>query len=144
MTSGRVRLLSLVALAIPVALTAVAAGAGAAVPALALATAAAAFALLLAGPVFRVVLAVLIALLGVSVILVAVATPEGGSLAWLAVAAGALQVLVGIGIAVTARLWPTTGSRYSRSRLDGDPASDWDALSSGDDPTVDQTRDQAR
>ena len=135
MTPGRLRLLSLLALAIPVALTAAAAGAGAGVLALALATVAAAFALLLAGPVFRVVLAVLIALLGVCVILVALATPEGGSLVGLAVAGGAVQVLVGIGIAVTARLWPASGSRYSRTRVDGDATSDWDSLSSGDDPT---------
>jgi hypothetical protein len=140
MTPGRFRLLSLVALAILVALTAIAAGGGAGIAALALATAAAGFALLLAGPVFRVVLAVLIALLGVCVILVVVATPEGGSLVGLAVAAGVLQVLVGVGVAVTARRWPTSGSRYSRTRMAGDPASDWDALSSGDDPTDDSAR----
>ena len=144
MTPGRLRLLSLIALAIPVALTAVAAGGGAGVAALALATAAAGCALLLAGPVFRVVLAVLIALLGACVILVAVATPEGGSLVGLAVAAGIVQVLMGVGIAVTARAWPATASRYSRSRLAGDPANDWDALSSGDDPTDDPTDDQSR
>jgi len=130
----------LLALAIPVAFTAIAAGAGGGVLALILATAAAAFALLLAGPVFRVILAVLIALLGVCVILVTVATPEGGGLVGLAVAGGALQVLIGIGIAVTARLWPASASRYSRTRMDGDatgggPVSHWDAMSSGDDPT---------
>jgi hypothetical protein len=136
MTPGRLRLLSLLSLAISVALTAVAAGAGGSFLALVLATVAAAFALLLAGPVFRMILAVLIALLGVCVILVAVATPEGGALVGLAVAGGALQVLIGIGIALTARAWPASGSRYSRTRVDGDATSDWDALSSGDDPTT--------
>jgi hypothetical protein len=130
----------LLALAIPIVLTAIAAGAGGGVLALVLATAAAAFALLLAGPVFRVILAVLIALLGVCVILVAVATPEGGALVGLAIAGGALQVLIGVGIALTARFWPASGSRYSRTRVSGDGAgggavSDWDAMSSGDDPT---------
>lgn len=136
MTPGRLRLLSLIALAIPLGLMTVAAGAGAAVPALALATAAAGFALLLAGPVFRVVLAVLIALLGACVILVSVATPGGGSLVGLGIAAGAVQILIGVGIAVTARLWPASGSRYSRTKVVGGTVSDWDALSSGEDPTT--------
>lgn len=138
MTPGRIRLLSLLALAVPVALTAVAAGGGSAVGALALATVAAAFALLLAGPVFRIVLAVLIALLGLCVIVVAVATPEGGSLAGVAVAGGIVQILAGGAIAVTARLWPSAGSRFGRSRLERDSASDWDALTEGDDPTDDR------
>jgi len=135
MTPSRLRLAALLGLAVPIVLTGVASTQSGALGALALAAAAAVLAMLLAGPVFRIILSVLIALLGVCVVLVAVATPEGGGLAVLAVAAGILQVLVAGAVALTARGWPTGGARYSRTRLDGDPASDWDALSSGDDPT---------
>lgn len=137
MTPGRLRLLSLVALAIPVALTAIAAPASPGFPPLALATAAAGAALLLAGPLFRVILAVLIAALGVVVLLVA-AYPTATGSRWLVVAlvGGVLQVLVGVGLAVTARRWPASTSRYSRTRTTGGGAiDDWDALSAGDDPT---------
>ena len=135
MTPSRLRLLALLALALPIALTAAASGASAGFGALALAAAAGGFAMLLAGPVFRVILSVLIALLGVCTVLVALVTPDGGGLSILALVAGILQVLVAAWVATTVRHWPTTGARYSRSRLDGDPASDWDTLSSGDDPT---------
>jgi len=53
--------------------------------------------------------------------------------------AGILMVLTGLFIAVTARAWPVSGRKYSRLRvetLDGDPVTDWDALSEGDDPTA--------
>lgn len=135
MTPSRLRIISLLALAVPIVLTAIAAATSAAFGALALASAAAGLAMLLAGPVFRTILAVLIALLGVCVIVVAIFTPEFAALTLVAVIGGALQVLVAAWIATTVRLWPPTASRYSRSRLEGDPASDWDALSSGDDPT---------
>jgi hypothetical protein len=134
-TPSRLRLIALGVLAVPIALTAVASGGSPAFGALALASAAGAFAMLLAGPVFRIILAVLLALLGVCVALVATLTPEGGSLAVLALVAGILQVLAAGWVATTVRRWPASGARYSRTRLDGDPASDWDALSSGDDPT---------
>jgi hypothetical protein len=135
MTPSRLRLLALAALAVPVLLTAVASTQSAAFGALALASAAGILAMLLAGPVFRTILSVLLALLGLCVALVAVATPEGGGLATLALVAGILQVLVAGWATTTVRRWPTSGARYSRTRVDGDPASDWDALSSGDDPT---------
>jgi hypothetical protein len=130
----RVRLLALVALAVPIALTAVAGGSSAAFGALALASAAAGLAMLLAGPVFRTILAALIALLGVCVVLVAVVASDA-ALPVLAIVAGVSQIVVGAGVAATVRFWPRPTARYSRSRLEGDPTSDWDALSAGDDPT---------
>lgn len=135
MTPSRLRLLSLVALAVPIALTAAASSASPGFVALAVASAAAGAAMLIAGPVFRGILAVLLALLGVCVVLVAVNTADAGGLGVLALVAGILQTVVGIGVALTVRLWPASTSRYSRSRLEGDRASDWDALSEGDDPT---------
>lgn len=138
MSASRLRLVALLALAVPIIATAASSAASAGYGALALASAAAGFAMLLAGPVFRVILAVLIALLGACTIVVAVATPEGGGLSTLALVAGILQILVAGWVATTVRHWPTSGSRYSRTRLDGDPASDWDSLSAGDDPTDDR------
>ena len=135
MTPSRLRLLALLALAVPIVLVAVASGESAAFGALALASAAGGLAMLLAGPVFRTILSVLIALLGACVVLVAIVTPEGGALEVLAIVGGSLQVLAAVWVATTVRRWPTGGSRYSRTRLDGDPASDWDSLSAGEDPT---------
>jgi hypothetical protein len=135
MNPARLRLIALVALAVPIALTAVAAGSSAAFGALALAGAAAVLAMLLAGPAFRTILAVLIALLGASVVVVAVLDPDLESPVVIAIVGGGLQVLVALWVATTVRHWPATTSRYTRSRLEGDPASDWDALSAGDDPT---------
>lgn len=135
MTPARLRLLGLLALAVPVAATAAASAESPGFPALALATAAAGLAMLLAGPAFRTVLAVLIALLGLCVVLVVLNTPDAGGLVWLAFAAGILQIVVGILLVLTVRAWPASTSRYSRSRVAGDRASDWDALSAGDDPT---------
>lgn len=135
MTPSRLRLIALLSLAVPIAVTALAAGSSAAFGALALAAAAAGLAMLLAGPVFRVVLAVLIALLGACVVLVAVLDPALQTPVVIAIVGGALQVLVAGWVATTARHWPAPASRYSRMRLEGDPASDWDALSAGDDPT---------
>jgi hypothetical protein len=132
MTPSRLRLLALLALAVPIALTAFATGESAAFGALATAAAAATLALLLAGRVFRVVLGVLLGLLGVCVVLVAVVLP---GLSILALAGGSLLALVAVGVVITSPRWPSTTSRYSRTRLDGDPASDWDTLSAGDDPT---------
>jgi uncharacterized membrane protein (TIGR02234 family) len=143
--------------------------AGAALLALALASLALLLALALAGTFFRVVLGVLDALLGVSVIVVAAwslsdpvrasfpalveatgissidalrdAVAGVATTPWPAVGiiGGVLMVLTGLGIAVTARAWPQTGSRFTRVRattLDGDPIRDWDALSEGEDPTA--------
>lgn len=132
MTPSRLRLLGLLALAVPIVLTAVATRDSAAFGALATASAAATLALLLAGRVFRVILGLLIALLGVSVVLVAAVLPE---LSVLALVGGILLTVVAIGVVLTSRAWPSTTSRYTRSRVDGDPASDWDTLSAGDDPT---------
>ena len=53
-------------------------------------------------------------------------------------AAGILMILTGVAVAVTSRAWPTSGSRYTRTRAanpDGSAIDDWDALSEGDDPT---------
>lgn len=96
----------------------------------------------IAGPVFRVVLGVLAALLGVCVVLVVVVTGEWGSV-WpvLAVVGGVLFVLGGVFVAVTGRSWPAGGRKYSRTRMSGgDAVADWDALSEGHDPTDDDRR----
>lgn len=104
-------------------------------------------ALALAGPVLRVLLGILGALLGVSVIAVtmlsisdppqsvATAVGEHTGIAgldsiraiidrvdqsvwpWVAVAAGILLILTGALIAVTGPRWPGSGRRYSRTRL---------------------------
>lgn len=132
MTPPRVRLLGLLGLAVSIILIAVASGDSAAFGALATAAAAATLALLLAGRVFRVILGILLALLGGCVVVVAVLLP-GPSVS--ALAGGILLALVAIGVVVTSRAWPSTTSRYTRARLDGDPTSDWDTLSAGDDPT---------
>lgn len=135
MNGSRLRLVALLALAVPIAVTAATAGANAAFGALALAAAAAGLAMLLAGPVFRTILAALLALLGICVVLVGIFSPPVDSLVVAAITGGVLLTVVAIWVATTVRHWPSATSRYSRSRLEGDPASDWDALSAGDDPT---------
>ncbi|MEO8529087.1 MAG: Trp biosynthesis-associated membrane protein [Pseudolysinimonas sp.] len=149
MTPGRLRLLSLLVLAVLAGLTALAAPVTPGLPALGLATAAAGAALLLAGPVFRVIIAILIAALGGCVVLVALYTPAADALySWivLAVVVGGIQVLVGIALAATTRVWPRSGRQYSRTRTAevGDAIGDWDALSAGDDPTGDAPIDLPR
>jgi len=145
--------------------------AGSALAPIALASLALVAALAIAGPFFRVVLGVLLALLGVCVVVVstfAIANPVVAATAaitkstgvagpasvdklvtatsmtgWpiVAIVLGILLVLLGLGIAPTARSWPESGRKYTRSRLvaaDGeglDPVQEWDALSEGDDPT---------
>lgn len=143
--------------------------AGGALLPLALASLTLVLALALAGPVFRVILGVLDALLGVCVVVVAawslsdpvraslpvlrdatgIASEEGllgqvagtAATAWpyVGLAAGLLMIVTGLGVAVTARAWPTSASRYSRTRA-ANPESgaihDWDALSDGEDPTA--------
>jgi hypothetical protein len=137
-------------------------------PPLAVASFALVLALAIAGPVFRVVLGALEALLGVAVIAVTwfvlsdpvaafsgdltrrtgdagldhlrelVTSVETTGWPTLALVAGALMVVVGVAICVTGRRWPTSGRKYSRSRLESEKASpvdEWDALSEGDDPT---------
>jgi hypothetical protein len=131
-TPSRLRLLGLLALAVPIVIVAVATGQSTAFGALATAAAAATLALLLAGTVFRVILGLLLALLGVCVVVVAVLLPD---LSVTALAGGILLAVVATGVVVTSRGWPSTASRYTRARVDGDPASDWDTLSAGDDPT---------
>jgi hypothetical protein len=135
MAPSRLRLLALLALAVPILMSAVAAGSSAGFGALALASAAGALAMLLAGSLFRVILAVLIALLGVCVLLVGAVTPQPDALVVVAFVGGAIQILVAGWVATTVRHWPAATTRYSRSRLEGNPATDWDALSAGDDPT---------
>jgi uncharacterized membrane protein (TIGR02234 family) len=145
--------------------------AGAALSALALASLALVAALAIAGRFFRVVLGILLALLGVCVVAVSAfaignpvvaatsaitkATGVAGTrsvaklvtatsmTAWpvVAIVLGVLVVLLGLAIAPTARSWPESGRKYSRSRLAAhdvdtqDPIQEWDALSEGDDPT---------
>jgi hypothetical protein len=149
MTPGRLRLLSLLVLAILAGLTALCAPATPGFPALGLATAAAGAALLLAGPVFRTILGVLIACLGGCIVLVAVFTTVSDDLhGWivLAIVVGGIQAIAGIFVAATARTWPTSGRRYSLTRTTevGDAIGDWDALSAGDDPTGEGSIDLPR
>lgn len=152
-----------------------------ALPALALAALALVAALALAGPVFRVVLGLLLALLSTAIITsaaLALGDPVGAAsaavtelsgvagdesvrqivqtaalTAWPSVAlvAGILGALAGIGIALTARRWPERVRKYDavRTAPTDDPATDdpategradrldaWDALSDGRDPTA--------
>lgn len=145
--------------------------AGSALSALALASLALIAALAIAGPFFRVVLGILQALLGVCVIAVsafAIADPVVSATsaitkatgvagtqsvaalvtatsvtAWpvVAIVLGVLLTLLGLAIAPTARSWPVSGRKYSRTRLEApeadelDSVQEWDALSEGDDPT---------
>lgn len=188
MTPGRLRLIAFAAIVLEAGLVALAWSqpwygmrlsgttlevggdvAGGALLPLGLASLALVAALALAGPVFRVILGVLDALLGVCVVVVAnwsLSDPVAASFpflvdalglsgqeairdavtgststAWpvVGLVGGILMVLTGLAIAATARAWPTTASRYSRSRLhstDGTAIDDWDALSEGDDPTA--------
>jgi uncharacterized membrane protein (TIGR02234 family) len=146
-----------------------------AVSALAIASAAAFAAMTISGPVVRFVLAAVEVLLGASIILsgaLALSSPGAavepavtkatsiagidsvlkliGSLnttVWpfIALAAGALLVVVGITILLTGRSWPTAGRRYqttSEKTAVNEPVtttehaiSDWDELSGGADPT---------
>lgn len=128
--------------------------AGGALAALALASLALVGALTIAGPVFRVVLGVLQALLGTCVVLSAVlalgdpvgvsgsavtaATGVDGSRSldelvsdvsvsawpWLGLAAGVLTVLHGAAVALTARRWPAATRRYQPVRLEQADPSD--------------------
>jgi uncharacterized membrane protein (TIGR02234 family) len=145
--------------------------AGGALSALALAALAVIAALAIAGRFFRAVLGILLALLGVCVIAVSAfaignpvvaatpaitkATGVAGSAsvaqlvtatsltAWpvVAIVLGVLLTLLGLAIAPTARSWPESGRKYTRSRVaatqtaEPDPVEEWDALSEGDDPT---------
>ena len=140
-----------------------------ALPPLALVSLAMILALALAGTVFRVVLGALQALVGVGAIVAsafalarpAVVSSEAitkatgisgtgtpalvhtvAATGWpvVAVAAGALGALTGLLVVVTARAWPVSGRRFTRTRAAAagpvdDPVQEWDALSEGDDPT---------
>jgi len=122
--------------------------AGGALLPLALASLTLVLALALAGPVFRVVLAVLDALLGVCVVVVtawSLSDPVRASLpvlidetgissegtllgevastvttAWpfVGLAGGILMILTGLAVAVTARAWPVSGRKYTRVRAE--------------------------
>lgn len=126
-------------------------------------------ALAIAGPVFRVVLGALQALLGATIGLsagLAIAGPVAASSAavtkatgiagdssvaalvasagvgawpYLTLAAAALLVVLGVLTVAWARRWPASSRKYSAVRTEavasGDAILDWDALSSGDDPT---------
>ena len=145
-----------------------------ALPALALAMLALIAALALAGRIFRIVLGVLLSMLGAAITLSAVlvladpvqaaapsvtdltgvegpasvaALVESAALTlWpvVALAVGALGVVVGILIAVGSGRWPERTRRYDAVRLERPDATgaarrdrfdDWDALSDGRDPT---------
>lgn len=151
------------------------AAAAPALSALALAGLALGGALTIAGPAFRVVLGSLEVLLGVSVVIAAsaaIANPAHAAIAdvskltgvagdksvlalitdasstawpWLAIFAGVLFAIAGIGVLVTSRVWPGPGRKYQAVRLEPvdqsqlstkDAAIDnWDELSRGSDPT---------
>ena len=143
-----------------------------ALAALALAALALGAALAIAGIWFRYVLGLLQVLLGASIALSAVlvftdpvgaaepavtdATGIAGAesvasivssasvTAWpaIALALGIVMILAGIGIMVTARIWPTSSKKYSAVRLEPvatdempDAVDSWDELTRGDDPT---------
>ena len=58
---------------------------------------------------------------------------------WLVVACGVLAVATGVLVLVFARDWPAMGRRYEAARphvKGDDPASMWDRLDRGDDPTA--------
>lgn len=166
MTPSRLRLLSMAALVVEAGLVSLAWSqtwfllrlsgaeypvggdvAGGALLPLALASLTLVLALALAGPVFRVILGVLDALLGLCVVVVSVwalsdpvrasapvlteATgllddPAFRELAsapatiwpYVGLVAGILMMLTGVFIALTSRAWPASGGRYSRSRLE--------------------------
>ena len=133
-------------------------------------------ALAIAGPFFRVVLAIIEVLIGVAVVYSAVlaitgpatasaaaittATGVGGKESaaelvatinptiwpWITVIAGVLLMVVALSVLLTSRAWPGSSRKYQAVRLeqpDGgnsptierNAVDDWDALSSGDDPT---------
>lgn len=129
-------------------------------------------ALAIAGPFFRFVLGVLESLLGVCIVwsalaaitdpvaaaspLITAATGISGSqsiaalvasatvTAWpfVALVGGALMIVLGIVIVVTARSWPGSSRKYQAVRFENadeprSAVSDWDTLSDGDDPTGD-------
>jgi uncharacterized membrane protein (TIGR02234 family) len=141
-----------------------------ALSALALAGLALTAALAIAGPVFRIVMGLLQTAIGVTVIFATIssvndpittsttiitdATGVAGSESvaslvdqvvvtgwpWLAVISGALSLLVGVFLLLTARRWPVASRKYQTVRLEepGAPRNsigDWDALSDGADPT---------
>lgn len=146
-----------------------------AIPPLAIAAFALVGALALAGIVFRVILGLLQALLGAGISasgalalvgpvqsaaasITAATGVEGlasvrelvaevGTTAWpvTAIVAGAVAIVIGLGIAVSASRWPVRTRRYDAVRLTsadapaethGEQQLDaWDALSDGDDPT---------
>ena len=151
--------------------------AASALPPLALSTLALVLALTIAGGFFRIVLGILASGLGLCIALTAVialrdplaaAAPAITKLTgvsgtssiaelvtsvdttvWPAVTivAGVLGILAGIAVVVTARRWPASGRRYSRTRVeapDGRRVTDWDALSDGDDPTEGTLPDATR
>ncbi|KRF31298.1 Trp biosynthesis-associated membrane protein [Yonghaparkia sp. Soil809] len=147
-----------------------------ALPALALAALALVAALALSGPVFRVVLGILLALLSSAILTsaaIALGDPVGAASAavtelsgvdgeesvraiveaavltvWppVALLAGIVGILAGVGVAATARRWPDRVRKYDAVRASPaeDPASEgradrldaWDALSDGRDPTA--------
>lgn len=61
---------------------------------------------------------------------------------WIAILAGVLTAVAGIGVIVTARRWPTSARRFetrvveAETGLPVDSVERWDALSGGDDPTI--------
>jgi len=60
---------------------------------------------------------------------------------WVALVAGVLQIVAAAGILITAKSWPGSSRRYQAARVTtegGSPIEDWDALTSGGDPTDDK------
>jgi Tryptophan-associated transmembrane protein (Trp_oprn_chp) len=142
-----------------------------ALSALGLACLALAGALAIAGSILRIVLGVVETLIGVAVVATAAsaivspieasastitaATAVGGSESiaaivttvstaawpWLAVASGALIIVVGAAVVALSRRWPGPTRKYETAESAGSddtttPSGAWDALSGGSDPTL--------
>jgi hypothetical protein len=124
-----------------------------ALSALALAGLALVAALAIAGPVFRIILGVLEAVIGVCVAISAITVLNHSTVdlvaatsltAWpaVALALGIILGLAGLATAVTHRMWPGPSRKYQAVRFtqvesapSADPVGAWDDLSRGDDPT---------
>jgi hypothetical protein len=125
--------------------------------------------LTIAGPFFRVVLGLLATALGALVVFASVfarvdpiqaskaaiteATGVGGvestptlvelvtESPWpiVSIFAGVALAMIGLFVAATGRIWPSSSRKYQAVRVaneDGSSVGDWDALSEGDDPTA--------
>lgn len=77
---------------------------------------------------------------GVGPVTALVASITATAWPWAALVAGALLMVLGVGIIATGHRWPASTRRYQAVRLDDveeshTPEADWDSLSGGSDPT---------